>query len=382
VAPARRSKAVASIASIEGKWFEGRGRATQPLAPCDALPICSRAAEHDGKRYEEIAMQHCSYVLRRRRFARWLRICIAPLLAACGAESNDSGADASLDATAETPSDEAPHFSFFVTSLAALQSLSGNPEGFGGDLRFGQPDGLAGADEICRQISLRSMPGNIKIWRAFLSVTKGPTGEPVHAIDRIGEGPWYDRLGRIVAQNKADLVQTRPRGADPAIINDLPNENGIPNHDPDGTGKVDNHDMLTGTNTTGTLFSSDWSATCHDWTSSVGADGRPHCGHTWPTGAGGGGGMIFDGGGPIIIGPDGAIIRLEGGIRIEGGIRPPDRDGGRGGGGDLANWMSALDESGCAPGVNLIETGPPNPAHDTVGSGGGYGGFYCFALTP
>jgi hypothetical protein len=46
------------------------------------------------------------------------------------------------------------------------------------------------------------------------------------------------------------------------------------------------------------------------------------------------------------------------------------------------NWMSALDEAGCAPGINLIETGPPNPANPTVGSGGGYGGIYCLAVTP
>jgi hypothetical protein len=57
--------------------------------------------------------------------------------------------------------------------------------------------------------------------------------------------------------------------------------------------------------------------------------------------------------------------------------------GGMGGGGmgSMCNWMSALDESGCAPGVNLIQNG--GPGNDgTVGSGGGYGGFYCFALTP
>jgi hypothetical protein len=46
------------------------------------------------------------------------------------------------------------------------------------------------------------------------------------------------------------------------------------------------------------------------------------------------------------------------------------------------NWMSSLDESGCAPGVNLIEMGPPMASSNTVGSGGGYGGFYCFSLVP
>ena len=261
-------------------------------------------------------------------------------------------------------------FSFFITSLAALRELSGNMNGFGGDLRFGQPDGLAGADEICRQIAQRSMPGNVKAWRAFLSVTRGPDGNPVHAIERIGQGPWYDRVGRLIAMNLTDLAQPRPQGADPAIINDLPNEDGVPNHNPDGTGNVDNHDMLTGTNASGRLFSTDWASTCHDWTSIVGTDGRPRCGHPWPTGAGGGGGGTGGRDGGIIIMPPGR----------DGGGFPPGFDGG--GFGDLANWMSALDEAGCAPGVHLVEMGPPNPSNPTVGSGGGYGGFYCFALSP
>jgi len=242
-------------------------------------------------------------------------------------------------------------FSFFVTSYAAIQRLSGNPDGFGGDLGFGQADGLSGADEICRQIAETSMPGSgSKGWRAFLSVTKGPDGKPVNAIDRVGNGPWYDRLGRLLAQNKTNLAQSRPSGADPAIINDLPNEDGVPNHAPNGA-QVDNHDILTGSSATGTLFSTDWSSTCHDWTSAVGSDGRPRVGHSWPR-AGGGGGP--GGGGP----------------------------GGGPGGGDMNNWMSSLDEAGCAPGASLVEMGPPNPDMPTVGSGGGYGGIYCFALTP
>ncbi|HMI89310.1 MAG TPA: hypothetical protein VK550_34775 [Polyangiaceae bacterium] len=324
----------------------------------------------------------------------------ATLLLGCGGHDTSGAPSASPDGAGggsptsdaePPPSDGAKgdvgteRFSFFITSLAALRDLSGNVNGFGGDLRFGQPDGLSGADEICRQIAQRSMPGNEKTWRAFLSVTKGPDGTPIHAVERIGQGPWYDRLGRIVALHSEDLVQQRPRAADPAIINDLPNENGVPNHNPDGTGNVDNHDMLTGTNATGKLYSADWSSTCHDWTSIVGTDGRPRCGHPWPTGGGGGG--IGDRDGGIIIGRDGGMtIGRDGGIMIGrdgGGIFPPGFDGGDFGGlGDLANWMSSLDEAGCAPGVHLVEMGPPNPSNPTVGSGGGYGGFYCFALTP
>jgi hypothetical protein len=42
--------------------------------------------------------------------------------------------------------------------------------------------------------------------------------------------------------------------------------------------------------------------------------------------------------------------------------------------------MSSLAEGGCAPGVSIVEMGPPMAAN--VGSGGGYGGIYCFALSP
>lgn len=245
-------------------------------------------------------------------------------------------------------------FSFFVTSLKAMVQLSGSEEGFGGDLTFGESGdgaGLRGADKICTTIAEKSLPGNGKTWRAFLSVTRGEDGSPVNAIDRIGEGPWYDRTGRLVAENKTDLSTTRPTGADSAIVNDLPNEDGVPNHAPDPNGgEVDNHDVLTGTNEQGKLFSTNAASTCKDWTSSVGTDGTPHCGHSWPrTGFGGGGG---------------------------------DKPGG-GGFGSGENWMSALNEAGCAPGAYLIEAGPPGAnGTKSVGDGGGYGGIYCFALTP
>ena len=97
---------------------------------------------------------------------------------------------------------ELEKFSFFVTSLKAMQALSGSPLGFGGDLRFGEQGpgaGLRGADKICSAVAEMSMPGSAqKQWRAFLSVASDADGQPVNAIDRIGEGPWYDRLGRLV----------------------------------------------------------------------------------------------------------------------------------------------------------------------------------------
>ncbi len=268
-----------------------------------------------------------------------------------GATAGTTGAGGSL-----------PRFSFFVTSVGALRMLSGSQNGFGGDLRFGETGdgaGLRGADKICTTIAEMSMPGSgAKGWHAFLSAPG-----PVHAIDRIGNGPWYDRMGRLFSASKANLIGFRPSDADPAIKNDFPNENGTPNHSdgaPGCTGNncPDNHDSLTGSNDLGQLYvaTNSPNPTCTGWTTTVGSAGKPRVGHSWPrmpsstnTCTGGG----FPGGGT-----------------------------GGAGGGCYGHWMSSLDEAGCAAGINLMEMGGPNPNNPTVGSGGGYGGFFCFAMTP
>jgi hypothetical protein len=339
----------------------------------------------------------------------WLSLCCALALTSTGC-SNDTpeppapgGSSDPLDSGTpdEGNPDPTEHFSFFVTSLKALQELSGNESGFGGDLRFGETGpgaGLRGADKICATIAERSLPGaGQKPWRAFLSAAAGEDGKPVNAIDRIGQGPWYDRLGRLLAANKTDLANTRPLNGNLIIQNDFPNEDGVPNHRPDPSQPaVDNHDMLTGSSATGLFYSA--TSTCLDWTAASGdkaLEGRPRVGHSWPrTGAGGGGGGFpTDGGmGPPRDGGmgggggprDGGMGGGGGGPR-DGGGGPggPRGDGGMGGGmGDMNNWMSSLDESGCAPGVNLVEMGGPIESSNTVGSGGGYGGIYCFSLVP
>jgi hypothetical protein len=216
-------------------------------------------------------------------------------------------------------------------------------EGFGGDFTYGETGpgaGLRGADKICAAVAEKGMPGNNKTWRAFLSATAGEDGMAVNAIDRVGEGPWYDRTGRIVAMTKADLQNSRPMGADDAIINDLPNEFGLPNSQPDlAQDPVDNHDTLTGSNEQGELDTEDMADTCNDWTSRVGETGVPRIGHSWP--------------------------------RMGGG-----------GGGELQSWISEHDTGGCAPGANIFGEGGPPPGDFRVGAGGGYGGIYCFALEP
>lgn len=167
----------------------------------------------------------------------------------------DSGTDTGTEDEALDP------FSFFVTSRVALQELSGSEYGFGGDLSYGETGpgaGLRGADKICGEIADRSMPGaSAKQWRAFLSASEGEDGAPVHAIDRIGEGPWYDRIGRLVAPTKADLQHTRPLNGDSDIALDLPNENGVPNSEVDPGADIAserNHHVLTGSTVDGTLY--------------------------------------------------------------------------------------------------------------------------------
>jgi hypothetical protein len=261
--------------------------------------------------------------------------------------TSDGGAASGDAARSDAGASVGARFSFFMTSLKALRELAKDQNGFGGDFRFGETGdgaGIRGADKICTTIAEKSMPGSgAKGWRAFLSATKGgANGGALHAIERIGQGPWYDRLGRLVANTPSDVAQARPATADPAIKNDLPNEDGVPNHNPDGTGEVDNHHVLTGSNDKGQLYANSAAATCADWTKSTPdmAD-APRVGLSWPRGGRGGGG-----------------------------------------GAGAQHWLSAMDESGCGKGINLGGVGGPVESNPTVGSGGGYGAIYCFALMP
>ena len=315
----------------------------------------------------------------------------------CGNSSASEGGKTSTGGSSNNPGSSL-NFSFFVTSqarlLALAQAFNGSPKGFGGDLRYGETGpgaGLRGADKICTAIAEASAPGNGKTWRAFLSATDGGNGNAINAIDRIGSGPWYDRVGRLLANNTAELLNTRPTNANTSIINDLPNEDGVPNHDALQTGNTtnqDNHDILTGTNAQGALYSQ--TATCGDWTSSVGnASQKPHCGHSWPAAGGGTGVPVgLDAGMGVPFGFDagmGVPFGFDAGMGVPLGF-----DAGISGmtGDSTSNWMSALDEAGCAPGYNLADVNPngqpSTPGGDgtlTVGSGGGYGGIYCFAFS-
>ena len=54
--------------------------------------------------------------------------------------------------------------------MEGILRLAGSPNGFGGDLRFGKSDGLAGADEICRQLGITTSNCHVLLHRARLKL--------------------------------------------------------------------------------------------------------------------------------------------------------------------------------------------------------------------
>jgi hypothetical protein len=137
--------------------------------------------------------------------------------------------------------------SFFVTSVG---------KGDGANL-----GGLAGADAHCQQLAAAAGRGNAQ-WRAYLSAgAQGPNGV-VHARDRIGRGPWFNARGQLIASNVDDLHQDRNNIRKPTALNEKGEEvNGVGN-------QPNQHDMLTGSDSTGRLVPGNIAlTTCNNWTS-------------------------------------------------------------------------------------------------------------------
>ena len=82
-----------------------------------------------------------------------------------------------------------------------------------------------------------------------------PGGAPIHARDRIGKGPWINANGELVA-NTLEELHGSPGPSQRALSYF---ENGK---------RVDQHDIMTGSNPDGTLAEGDY--TCRNWTSTAG----------------------------------------------------------------------------------------------------------------
>lgn len=137
--------------------------------------------------------------------------------------------------------------------------LTSNGPANGADL-----GGLEGADAHCQALAQAAGAGS-HTWRAYLST------DSVNARDRIGDGPWHNADGVLVASDIDDLH------SDNANINKETalDENG---NVVKGSGDSPNrHDILTGTRIDGTAFDDGEDHTCSNWTSS--GDGSAHVGH-------------------------------------------------------------------------------------------------------
>ena len=150
-----------------------------------------------------------------------------------------------------------------------------------GESHSGNLGGLAGADSICQRLATEAGAGD-RTWRAYLS-TYGTTTVPgVNARDRIGNGPWHNAKGVMIAASLADLHGDIQRDRNLLYRETTLTEKGeLVNGRmrPDGTDNE--HDILTGSDSHGRAFSGDserQNFTCNNWTYD-GLDGHAMIGH-------------------------------------------------------------------------------------------------------
>ena len=144
---------------------------------------------------------------------------------------------------------------FFVTSAG-----SGKGADFGG---------LSGADKHCQSLAAAAGAGN-RTWRAYLSASAASGSAAVNARDRIGNGPWQNAKGVVIARNPAEL-----HGANNLTKQTALDEKGAVIN---GRGDTPNrHDILTGAQPDGTAFAGSEDRTCGNWTKS--GEGIAQVGH-------------------------------------------------------------------------------------------------------
>ncbi len=135
--------------------------------------------------------------------------------------------------------------------------------------------GLDGADRHCQSLAQAAGVGN-RTWRAYLSTVAGGGQLAVHARDRIGDGPWYNANGQIIAASVADLHGDFERDRNNIRKPIAVDQNGdLVN----GVGDQPNqHDILTGSDSRGRgILGAANTTTCGNWTSN--GEGRAMVGH-------------------------------------------------------------------------------------------------------
>lgn len=149
----------------------------------------------------------------------------------------------------------AQDMSFFITSEGP---------GNGGDL-----GGLEGADSHCQNLAEAAGAGD-KNWVAYLG-TEPEGARGIDARSRIGNGPWHNAAGEMIAKDIDDLHLNANIVRGTAL-----DENG--NRVLGRGDSTNRHDILTGAMEDGTAFFPDAEDhTCNNWTSS--GEGSAMVGH-------------------------------------------------------------------------------------------------------
>ena len=146
---------------------------------------------------------------------------------------------------------------FFVTSAGP---------GKGADL-----GGVAGADRLCQSLA-QGVGAGSHTWRAYLSTAAAGGAPAVNARDRIGNGPWRNAKGVVIAKDLDDLHSDH---------NNLTKETALTEKGETVPGRgapVNMHDALTGSDPQGLFSTAGGDTTCGNWSKS-GDDGSAILGH-------------------------------------------------------------------------------------------------------
>ena len=172
-----------------------------------------------------------------------------------------------------------------ISTTALAQQESEAPMTFfvTGQTNSGNLGGLAGADAICQRLATAVGAGN-HTWRAYLSTHGTPQQPAVNARDRIGNGPWHNAKGVMIAPSLADLHGDIQRDSNLIYAGTaLTEKGGLVNARIRPEGTNNEHDILTGSDSHGRAFppglaSGGNNRTCNNWTYD-GTDGSAMIGH-------------------------------------------------------------------------------------------------------
>jgi hypothetical protein len=160
---------------------------------------------------------------------------------------------------------QSSNMSFFLTSVGSLD---------GANL-----GGLEGADQICEDLAYAVGAGD-REWRAYLSQMAAGGRPAVNARDRIGAGPWSNYAGDVIAPDVATLHTDAANLSKSSMLTE---RGSIVN----GRGDTPNtHDILTGSNLDGTVYTGTGATACSNWTSNADGVGSARVGHFDRTGGG------------------------------------------------------------------------------------------------